>query len=267
MSDSNPDTTPAGVLLQSSPTPLSVEGSELPPAAQVETELSENIGIVDEILNISTVDTEPCEAEEVVEAPSENEMEEEIVQKMSVQIEDSKEEDDLDVAISKEEEPDDTETKCTGEQNTESPKSTSEVTEILEKIDNEVGIANTTESKLLPNAQDENKGVDVVQNTEQLQSSDLPVTANDAPTKTEENEDGYAEQLETTNIPNANAEPAKDAPPKDNTPSVGREILFADEAWGQLWAAIPDRQLSFTGPVLRVEAGRFFWSSETYNKR
>ncbi len=265
MGDSNPDTTPAGVLLQSSPTSLSVEDSEIPPAAQVETELSENIGIVDEILNISTVDTEPCEAE--VEAPSENEMEEEIVQEVSVQIEDSKEEDDLDVAISKEEEPDDTETKCTGEQNTESPKSTSEVTEILEKIDNEVDISNTTESKFLPTAQDENKGGDVAQNTEQLQSSDLPVIANDAPTKTEENKDGDAEQLETTNIPNANAEPAKDVPPKDNTPSVGREILFADEAWSQLWAAIPDRQLSFTGPVLRVEAGRFFWSSETYNKR
>lgn len=276
MSDSKPDTTPASVVLQSSPKQLSVEESEIqiPPAAQLETELNENIGIVDEdVNNISIADTEPCETE-VVEAPSENDTEEDVDQDVSDQIEDAKEE-DLNVQISKVEEPDNTETKRTGEQDKES---TSEVTEILEKnTDNEVDIANTNEPQLLPTAQDENEGGDVVQNaeqlntnesellttvldedkvgdvvqnTEQVQTLDLSVTANDASTntKTEENKDGDAEQLETTNIPNAN-------------------FLFADEGWRQLWAAIPNRLCSFTAPVLRVEAGRFFWSSETYNKR
>lgn len=271
MSDSKPDTTPASVVLQSSPTPLSVEESEISSAAQLETESNENIGIVDEDLNIniSSVDTE------VVEASGENDLEEDIDQEVPVQMDDS-EGGDLDVQISRKEEPDNTETKCTGENNTES---TSEVAEIVEKNGKKVDIQDTNESELPLTAKDENKGGDDVQNT--VQSSDLSATSNDdAATETEENIHGDDEQLETTNIPNMKAKPSetettnapnvKDEPTKTATAppvGIGREILFTDEGWSQLWAAIPNRLCSFTAPVLRVEAGRFFWSSETYNKR
>lgn len=235
-----PDTTPADVVVESSLPPLSVEKSEIPPDAQLQTEPnateceSSTAEAASEILL-------PCEAE-VVEASAENEREE-IVPEVSVQIEES----DVDEEIP-EKDTDDSETNCTDELNTES---TSEVTTPL------------------PTAQDESEGGDVVQNTEQLLSKDdAPATANDAPTETDENKDADVEQLQTADVSKNANDPTPTAPLKDNTPSVGlREILFTDQGWRELWAAIPDKQLSFTAPVLRVEAGRFFWSSETYNKR
>lgn len=296
MSDGEPDTTPAGVV-DSSPAPLSVEENEISPAAQLKTELNvmessstaENISIADENLNIISGGVESCDAE--VDTSSEKKGEK-IVQEVSAQIEDAKVE-DVNVQISGEVAVD-KETKCTGdEQNAES---ISEVTEVLEKIVNEVDTINENDPKLLTTAQDENEGGDAVQNNEQL-----PATANDTPTVAEanENKETGAEQLQNTDALNVSAEtptaPPKDentdesnataetqtAPPKDDTvepktttppkesaPSVGlREVLFTDQGWSQLWTAIPDKQLSFTAPVLRVEAGRFFWSSETYNKR
>mmetsp|Transcript_11226 Transcript_11226/g.18551 ORF Transcript_11226/g.18551 Transcript_11226/m.18551 type:complete len:996 (+) Transcript_11226:74-3061(+) len=249
--------------------------------------------MADENLNISDDVDVHVGSKEVI-ATSENERED-IVQEVSVQIENSDVE-DADVQLS-DEVAVDKESNCTeDEQNTESML---EVTEVLEKIVNEVGIANSNEPKLLTTAQDETEGEDAVQNNEQLLSTDLPVTANDAPTKANENKDTGVEQLQTAVARNAIAEtpPSKDnttdasnvaaetptEPPKDDTTdalqsvnadttkmtaSVGlREILFTDQGWSQLWTAIPDKQLSFTAPVLRVEAGRFFWSSETYNKR
>ena len=294
MSDGKPDTTPAGVV-DSSPAPL-LELDDV-----IESSSAENISIPDEILNIS--DDVDMGSKEVMETSLENEREG-IMPEVSVQIEDSEVE-DVDVQIS-EEVAVDKETNCTeDEQNTESM---SEVTEVLKKIVDEVDVANSNEPKLLTTAKDENEGEDAVQNNEQLQSTDLPATANDAPTKASENKDAGAEQLQTAVAPNASAEtptaPPKDdttdtsnataetpteppkanttdapkvnadttkttePPPKESAPSVGlREILFTDPGWRQLWTAIPDKHLSFTAPVLRVEAGRFFWSSETYNKR
>jgi len=61
--------------------------------------------------------------------------------------------------------------------------------------------------------------------------------------------------------------PTDATPPKDNAPKLEREILFTDPGWSRRWAAIHDKTLAFAAPVLRVESGRFFWSSETYNKR
>jgi hypothetical protein len=268
MSDGKPDTKPAGVV-DSSPALTVEEDNEISPAAEMNviesSSTAENISIADENLNTPIISdgVEPCGAE-VVDASSENK-EDDIVQDVSVQIEDAKVE-DVDALHRTED-----------EQNAES---ISEVTEAQEKIVNEVETTNENDPKLLITAQDENEDEDVAQNNEQLSATDLPATATDTPTKINENKDTGAEQLLNKDESNATAEtqtappkddtvePKKTSPPKESAPSVGlREVLFTDQGWSQLWTAIPDKQLTFTAPVLRVEAGRFFWSSETYNKR
>jgi hypothetical protein len=113
-------------------------------------------------------------------------------------------------------------------------KSTSEVAEVLEKIVNEVDISyNLNESNFSTE--------DTAFKNQSVHEKEV-LTANDIPTK---------------------SIPHKD----DTTPILDREILFTDPGWSRRWAAIPDKNLTFVAPVLRVEPGRFLWSSETYNKR
>ena len=134
--------------------------------------------------------------------------------------------------------------------------------------------------------EDENKKSDSQQNNEEEEAiSDVIGTAenkdnevddvkdallirNDA-TNAGEMKDSVAQQSPASTVPNKAKDESKPATPvKDNTARcVGGEVLFTDQGWNQLWAAIPDKQIRFTAPVLRVEAGRFFWSSEIYNKR
>jgi hypothetical protein len=260
MSDIKPDTIPVGTI-ESCLLPTSVDESEFFSDEQLqidpnvtESSAADNIGSdADELMNNAdgAHGTERCGAE-VVDASVGNESEEfdhQVSDLEDVQNPcDTKNELEK-VTINS------VETNCTDAENEES---TSEVTEVLEKIVNEVDSTSANRSKSSPTAQDENEGGDAVQNTTQVQS-DVSATANDAHTKADEIKDGYSEQIQTADVSNA--------PPKDNTPSVGGEILFTDQGWSQCWAAFPDKQLSFTAPVLRVEAGRFFWSSETYNKR
>ncbi len=130
-----------------------------------------------------------------------------------------------------------------------------EVTEVLEQIVNEVDKAVTIveEPKQITFASDDS-------NSEQTPPGDE--------TKGEDAADESSQAILEDDAASIESDTPTDAtPPKDNAPKLEREILFTDPGWSQRWAAIHDKTLAFAAPVLRVESGRFFWSSETYNKR
>ena len=251
MNDGKPDTTPPARLIEESLLPSLEESKKFPDEQLSQFSPAENIGCdcdaYEPILNNSDgADiTGRCEAE-AVETSARNEREK-FVHQVSIQVEKNEHEK---VTVNSEE------TNCTYAQNNKD--STSEVAEVLEKIVSDVNSA--SESNSLPTAQDENNAGDAIpipiQNTKQLQSENVSAAEDEAPTKVDENKDGDFEELQTSED--------LDAPTKTG---ISREILFTNQGWSQRWAAISDKQLSFTAPVLRVEAGRFFWSSETYNKR
>lgn len=133
-----------------------------------------------------------------------------------------------------------------------------EVTEVLEQIVNEVDKMDTiVEEPKITIAPD-------VSNSESEQSPITPPEENKGEYASNENSQAI---LKDDDASIESDTPTDATPPKNNAPKLEREILFTDPGWSQRWAAIHDKTLAFAAPVLRVESGRFFWSSETYNKR
>ena len=133
-----------------------------------------------------------------------------------------------------------------------------EVTEVLEQIVNEVDKADTI-------VVEEPKQITIA--TDVSKSEQTPITPEDENKGEDAADESSQATLEDDAASIESDAPTDATPPKDNAPKLEREILFTDPGWSQRWAEIHDKTLAFAAPVLRVESGRFFWSSETYNKR